>query len=71
MISALKPFLSKKPFSWAIKTGYETVGNNGTPIRIFSWGSPVTGVKASITRKRKNNASILERFIVPPHVCPA
>src|SRR5918992_864942 len=69
MISALSPFFSKKPFSCAINTGYETVGNSGTPMRILSWAAPPAGAAPSITRTRNKKPSVLARFIFPPQVC--
>jgi hypothetical protein len=64
MISAFKPFFSKNPLSCAINTGNETVGNNGTPIRIFSWAIPVNGVELLIARIRNKKVKVL--LMLPP-----
>jgi len=53
MISPLSPFFSKKPFSCAINTGYETVGKSGTPIRILSWPRAIDG--AQLTNMNRSN----------------
>src|SRR4249920_2519622 len=66
MISAFKPFFSKKPFSCAINTGNETVGNNGTPIRTFSWATPMSGVERLVTRIRNKKVKVLRLFMIPP-----
>jgi hypothetical protein len=66
MISAFKPFFSKNPLSWAIKTGYETVGNKGTPMRIFSWENPLVKTSRIPARVIKEQMTSLKRIILPP-----
>src|SRR5215510_1947814 len=67
MISAFKPFFSKKPFSCAINTGYETVGNRGTPMRILSWPYPMPGVKNLITIIENKKVRNFPLCMMPPY----
>src|SRR5262249_12887492 len=67
MISAFKPFFSKKPFSCAINTGYETVGNRGTPMRILSWPYPTSAVKNLITIIENKKVRNFPLCMMPPY----